>query len=146
MSEIFGWYYLHTNNDLIFKRGADAIDDIRESDFCKDAWAWTGDRPCAWGLLVEANCVGANKLQINNLVEKWGCNNEDAKVYAEYLGIELGMEGTSFTAKKKDFIDLAVSPCGFGDSYLDAMSDLCKQLGYLSSKTWGTSFELLTAV
>lgn len=146
MGVIIGWFYLHTNNELIYKNDPDAITDIRESDFCKAAWLWDGSRGSAWAILIEASSIGANSDRIKELAEKWGCNNDDAKNYAKrQAGIVLEMDGNSFVAKRTDFVNLQESPCGFGESFLDAMSDLCKQLGYVRGKTWGNSFaNLLT--
>jgi hypothetical protein len=146
MGVIIGWFYLHTNNELIYKNDPDAITDIRESDFCKAAWSWNGSRGCAWAILIEAGSIGANKDRIKELAQKWGCNNDDAKNYAEHqAGIILEMDASAFVAKRTDFVNLQESPCGFGESFLDAMSDLCKQLGYVGGKTWGNSFaNLLT--
>ena len=32
------------------------------------------------------------------------------------------------------------SPCGVGSNYLEAMADLCNQLGYVGGKMWNTTF------
>lgn len=59
---IEGYYYLHVNKDLIYKRGSDSIIDIRESDFCDSAWAFQPeDRAVAWGMLVEALSLDAKQ-------------------------------------------------------------------------------------
>lgn len=138
-----GWYYLHTNKELIYKNYPDAIADIRESDFCTSAWPWDGTPQSAWRILVEANALGANKDRIQELIPKWGCSNEDAFNYADYLGIDIGMDGNAHYARKKDFVNLQESPCGFGDSYLEAMSDLANQLGFKGGKLWNSDFQLL---
>jgi hypothetical protein len=56
------------------------------------------------------------------------------------------VDDTAFCATKKDFVNLQESPIGFGDSCLEAMADLCKQLGYKPSKMWGNSFRNLLAI
>jgi hypothetical protein len=124
---ITGYYYLHVNKDLIYKRGEDAILDIERSDLCQLAWPWDGTRGMAWCILVQASASGAKEERIKELSEKWNCNNEDAPNYATRVGLEIGKDGDSYFARSKDFIDLQQSPCGFGKSYLEAMVELTKQ-------------------
>lgn len=142
---IQGWYYLHTNKQLIYKNSPDAIDDIRESDFCESAWAWDGERPTAWGILVEALSLGADKERVKELAEKWGCTDTDADNYAAYLGIDIGMDGSAHYARKRDFGNAQENPVGFGDSFLEAMAQLAKELGYAGGKMWNHTFKTLTA-
>lgn len=140
---IIGWYYLHENKNLIYKNYSDAICDIRESDLCHSAWAWDGKRTTAWQILVESLSLGANKNRINELSELWNCNDEDAKKYAEYLGIEIGEDGSAKYAKQKNFINLQESKCGFGNTFLEALADLCKQFDFKGGKIWNVTFEQL---
>jgi hypothetical protein len=145
---IQGWYYLHTNGDLIYKRelGGTAAD-IRESDFARALWPLDpNDREMAWAIIVEGLAAGANPERIKELADKWGCDNEDALMYAEYVGCVLGVDGNQKTATRKDFEDLQLSPAGFGDTYLEAMAALCKELGYKPSKMWGSTFKNLLAI
>jgi hypothetical protein len=145
---IQGWYYLHQNGDLIYKRElGETAADIRESPFAIGLWPIDRtNRMDAWSLLIEAFAVGAKKERIFELAEKWGCTNEDAIIYAERCGVLLSVDDTAFCATKKDFVNLQESPIGFGDSCLEAMADLCKQLGYKPSKMWGNSFRNLLAI
>lgn len=138
---IHGYYYLHENKELIYKNNPDAITDIRDSDLCKSAWAWDGERPTAWQILVEALSLGARKERIKELAEKWKCDDKDAFNYAEYLGIDLGTDGSSMVAKRKDFVNLQESICGFGETYLEAIANLCKQHGFTGGKMWNLSFK-----
>jgi len=136
-----GWYYLHENGELIYKRElGEKATGISEGPFAIGLWPVDpADRGCAWNMLIEALAAGARKEGIIELAEKWKCTNDDAKVYAEHYGVLLSMDGTAFCATRKDFINLQESPAGFGDSYLEAMADLCKQLGYKPSKVWGNN-------
>ena len=139
---IEGWYYLHKNGDMIYKRelgGTDA--DIRESSFAKMLWPFDpNDRAGAWRIVVEGLACGATKERITELAEKWGCNDEDAKKYAEYLGANLQMDGNSWCATRGDFVNLQESPAGFGDTALEALADLCGNLEFRPSKMWGATF------
>ena len=126
-----GWYYLHTNGDLIYKKelgGTHA--DIRESNFAKAIWPIDpSDRENAWRIVVESLAAGAKKERVTELAEKWGCNNEDAKVYAERIGVNLFLDGDQWCATRTDFTNLQESPAGFGDTCLEAMAKLCEALG-----------------
>lgn len=145
---IEGWYYLHTNGDLIYKRDLDGtVADIRDSDFAKDLWPCDPtDRKCAWNVCVEALAAGARPERIKVLAEKWGLDDEDAQTYAEYIGCKLERDGDSWHASRLDHVNLQESENGFGDTCLEAMAELAKDLGYKPSKMWGASFEDLLKV
>lgn len=138
-----GWYYLHTNNELIYKSDSEAIADIRESDFARAAWPIDpSDREGAWNLLVEALSLGAKKERVLELAKKWGCDNEDAESYAERVGVVLELDGNAWCAHRKDFENLQESPAGFGDTKLEAMAELCHTLEYKADKLgWGATFK-----
>ena len=139
---IVGYYYLHTNGDLIYRSGSDSAADIRDSSFAVGLWPIdVEDREGAWNLLVEALASGVSLERIKELAVKWGCDDEDAANYAGRIGCVLGEDCGDKIAMKNDFEDLHNSPCGFGDTYLEAMADLAKQLGYKPSKMWGATFK-----
>lgn len=139
--ELQGWYYLHTNGDLIYKNSPNAIQDIRESDLCHSAWPFVNSRDNAWGILVEANSLFTRKERIKELTEKWNCNDTDAINYAKFIGIEVGIDGNKCFAHRADFTNIQESPIGYGDTYLDAMSELAKNLGYSGGKMWSSTFQ-----
>lgn len=137
-----GWYYLHTNGELIYKRelGGTAAD-IRESPFARAMWPCDPeDREGAWRILVEALALGCSLARIRELADKWGCTDEDARVYAERVGCNLFPDGNAWCATRTDFEDLQSSPAGFGDTCLEAMAELCKELGFKGGKTWNAAF------
>jgi len=139
------FYYLHQNGELIHKIDYPGIEaDFRESDLVIAFWPLnTADRSTAWGLLVEALAAGASESRIDELAEKWNCDNEDAIKYVDYLGIELKMDGDQYCATRRDFVNLQDSPAGFGETALQAFSDLAKILGYRPAKMWGNTFQQL---
>ena len=63
---IIGWYYLHTNGDLLYKRELEGTAaDIRESSFAKMLWPVDSeDRAGAWRIVVEALACGANPERV----------------------------------------------------------------------------------
>jgi hypothetical protein len=145
---IIGWYYLHANGDLIYKRDLDGtVADIRESDFARALWPMDPeDRAGAWRILVEASALKANPERVKALAEKWGCTDEDAKHYADHIGIDLFMDGNAWAATRKDFINLQESPAGFGATCLAAMTELCAELGYRGGKMWNATFHDLVKI
>ena len=141
---ITGFYYLHTNGDLIFKHNLPGTAaDIRESDFAVMLWpADVEDRECAWRILVEALACGAKLDRVQELAAKWHCNNDDAQIYANRIGAHLSLDGNRWYAarKDKDSMVLWKPPVGFGNTALEAMSSLCQLLGYKPQKMWGATF------
>ncbi len=145
---IVGWYYLHENRSLIYKRelGGTAAD-IRESSFALAMWPYDPqDRAGAWTILVEALAAGANPQQIAELSAVWEFDDTDAPNYAKRVGALLGKDGNAWCATRRDFTNLQESPAGFGDTALEAMAVLCKELGYKPSKMWGPTFASLLTV
>lgn len=141
-----GWYYLHTNGDLVYKRElGETAADLRESDFVKMFWRFDPlDRECAWNILIESLSLGAKIERVTELAQKWMCNNEDADRYATRVGCALSVDGNQYMATRTDFDNLQESPAGFGDTKLEAMADLCQALGaFRPQKTWGMTFRQL---
>lgn len=140
-----GYYYLHTNGELIYKRALDGIEaDFRESDFVRMFWpCGTTNRQDAWTILVEASALNANPQRISELTKKWGCSDDDARIYADRIKAKVFKDGDKFCATRRDFINIQESPCGFGDTILQALSELARALGFAKKhgKTWGASFE-----
>lgn len=139
---IQGWYYLHTNGSVIYKRelGGTAAD-IRESDFARCMWPFDpSDREGAWRICIEALALGADAARVRQLADLWHCNDEDAEVYAARSGCDLTLDGNKWCATAFDFVDLQASPAGFGATKLEAMAGLCKELGFKGGKIWQTSF------
>lgn len=142
---IIGWYYLHTNGDLIYKReiGGTAAD-IRESDFARGLWPMDPeDRAGAWRICVEGLAAGANPARVKELASKWHCDEADAPNYAKHLNGDIFMDGNQWCAVGPGFRDLQQDHAGFGDTPVEAFADLCKTLGYKASKMWGHTFQSL---
>lgn len=142
---ISGYYYLHVNNSLIYKPYDEGrVADFRESDMVRAFWPMNpSDRENAWTILVEGMAAGADRGRVKELAEKWQCNDEDAEIYAERVGITLFMDGDKWCATGPGFINLQEFKAGFGDTCLEAMANLAKDLGYKPSKMWGHSFHSL---
>jgi hypothetical protein len=139
---IQGWYYLHTNGNVIYKRelGGTAAD-IRDSDFARSMWPFDpSDRECVWRICIEALALGADAERVHDLAELWHCDNDDAAVYARRVGCELAMDGDQFCATDRHHVDLQVSPAGFGHTALEAMAELCKALGFKGGNMWCATF------
>lgn len=140
------WYYLHENGELICKKDLDGIvQDFRESDFVRAFWQIRDEssREDAWTILVEAMALKSDKERLKQLAKKWDCDDEDAQIYARRVGVKLFIDGDTKCAAKTGFIDLQSSPCGFGETYLEAMADLCHRLGFKDGKMWNKTFAQL---
>lgn len=139
---IIGWYYLHTDGSLIFKRDFDGVAaDIRESDFARCMWPMDpSDREGAWNICVEGLALGANPARVAELAVKWGCDDDDADHYAARLGVRLDRDGDKWCATGPGFENLQESPAGFGDTKLEAMAGLAKDIGVPAGKMWRTTF------
>ena len=140
---IEGYYYLHTNGSLIYKRNLDngMEADFRESDLVRAFWPIdVTDRETCWRILIEASALGAKPERIDELADIWQCNDDDARIYAQRVGCELFMDGDQWCATDRHFVNLQESPAGFGKTCLSAMAALCKDLGYRGGKTLGPTF------
>lgn len=137
--QILGWFYLHTNGELIFKNHNDAIKGIQESDLCKTAWAWDGSELYAWLIVIEALALDVDRKRVFELATTWKLDDEAAETLAKEIGIEIGIDTeTTKYARRADYNDdPAHNPCGFGPTYLEAMADLCKLLEF----TGGTNVD-----
>lgn len=136
-----GWYYLHENGELIYKPDPAACADIRDSDLARGLWPLDPqNRPGAWTIVVEGLAAGARPERIADLARQWACDDTDAAHYAKHIGAHLFHDGNAWCATRGDFIDLIQSPAGFGETALDALAALAKELGYRPSKMWGATF------
>jgi hypothetical protein len=81
-----GFYYLHENGDLIWRRFAPEQD---AGGFVRHVWPVENSRFCAWRIVVEALALGATRERIDALADKWGLTDSDAKVYASRIGLNL---------------------------------------------------------
>lgn len=139
---IDGYYYLHTNGKLIYKKYIDdkMVDDFIESDFVLNFWPMDfSDRMCAWRLIVEALASGAERGGVFDLASKWLCDDKDAKIYASKIGVNLFENEGVFVCRTRNNI----ANQGEGVTALHALADLCKKVGYKPNKTFKHSFENL---
>jgi len=139
---IEGYYYLHTNGDLIYKRDLDGtVADLRDSDFVVAFWPFDPEsRGGAWRIVVEAEVAGANPDRIQHLARHWGCDDEDAAMYASTLGVQLEKVNGRWRAT---VTKAAGTYYGEGVTALEAFQRLASIIGYRPSKMWGKEFHRL---
>jgi len=120
-----GYFYLHANGDLIWKRFRP-----EPSPFVRRIWAVSsGDpRTNAWLIAVEALALGAPKERIFELKEKWGLSDDEAQEFAKKFDLRLYLDGDQWCATRNDFVNLQESDAGFGPTALEALSELVKAL------------------
>jgi hypothetical protein len=140
-----GWYYMHKNGALIYKRElGDTHADLRESDLVRGMWPFdSNDRETVWRIAVEAGAAGVAGARIRELADLWKLTDQDAQRYVETLGGELYMDGDQWCAVGPGFRDLQQDDAGFGTTALEALTELCKAVGYKPSKMWGDTFKSL---
>ena len=138
-----GWMYLHQNGNLIYKRNLDnsTREDIQSSDFSRAVWPFDkSNRLDAWTILVEAGAVNADKARITELAQEWQCTDTDASVYAECVGIRLQhIANTWWALPSRQDSHYA----GYGESALDALIMLCREMHFKASKHSANTFEAL---
>ena len=118
-----GFYYLHTNGELIFKK----FEPESDSPFVQKVWAVDPmDRGNAWIICIEALAMGANRSRVMELAEKWSLTDEDAQEFTGRSGLRLFMDGDQWCATFEDFTNLQESQTGFGRTALEALSELAR--------------------
>ncbi|GAG54003.1 unnamed protein product [marine sediment metagenome] len=124
-----GYYYLHTDGDLIYKNAliVDSDPAYFDSPFVKKYWFFDSEqRFDAWHICIEALALGAKKKRVFELKEKWGLTDEDGKKFAEVAKLKIFKDGDKFCAAFDDFIDIPESQCGFGDTALETFAELAR--------------------
>jgi len=121
---ITGWYYLHTNGNLIYKKDMPGIiEDFIKSDFVKRYWSVDLEkRENAWTILVEALAAGADRNRIDELANKWNCDDNDAQIFAAIRCVMLTKKELKWNASK-DRVTCTGNTC------LGAMARLAKMFG-----------------
>lgn len=128
-----GWYYLHTNGDLIFKRWEP---EVEPGGFVRKVWPVnTGYRADAWTVAIEALALGARRDRIDGLVKAWGLTNVDGRVYADRAGFTLDYDEDSsrWRAYNRD-IHTGPDRVGSGATVLESLADLAR-LGFTGATT-----------
>ncbi len=125
-----GFYYLHTEGNLIYKPAIVAEDpDYFDSPFVKKVWRLdVNDRLCAWRIVLEALSMGCNVGRARELAGKWRLTfknsiellkrtprNEVTQAMTEGMRIFikeiLGMEVEHFWAlTKEDWKEKSIEP------------------------------------
>lgn len=129
-----GWYYLHTNGELLFKSAAAGRPEVESGGFVRKVWPIdTSRRETAWLLCIEALALGARRERIDELAAKWGLTDEDAQRFiahatdkADQPVFKLFRDGSAWCATFADFTNLQESQAGFGAAALEALAELAK--------------------
>jgi hypothetical protein len=81
LEEEIGFYYLHSNGNLIYKPSTVVDDDSHyfDSPFVKHVWRIdTKDRASAWRVVLEGPTMHCSIPRAKELAEKWGLTFEDS--------------------------------------------------------------------
>jgi hypothetical protein len=97
---IAGYYYLHENGAVIYKRAAPGVvSDFENSTLVKCWWpVEPSDRRGAWRILIESCARGASPDAVARLAHNWLCDDDDAAEYARREGIELHDDAGEYVA------------------------------------------------
>lgn len=97
---IAGYYYLHANGAVLFRRAAPGlVSDFENSDFVKCWWPCEpSDRRGAWRILIEATARGADAESVARLARTWHCDDKDAAQYCQREGIDLTEQAGEYVA------------------------------------------------
>lgn len=125
-----GYYYLHTNGDVIYKKRLDdaQMADFHESPFVVHVWQFDPEeRAVAYVIVAEASALGAKPERIEELIAHWNITDEDAQVFAERTHMVLKHDDDHwdcfFEGAPLDGEDPQV---GQGKRAIDAIIALCK--------------------
>ena len=78
---VTGWYYLHTNGDLIYKR-MEARPEEEPGGFVRKVWPMDpSNRLHAWRIAVEGLHLGARVERVKELMERWFLTVSDLPAY-----------------------------------------------------------------
>ncbi len=83
-----GYYYLHTNGDLIYKNAyvVDSDPEYFTSPFVRKFWCIrTDNRSDAWTVILEALALGCNVDRAKELINEWGLNKQDSFMMLNFL-------------------------------------------------------------
>jgi hypothetical protein len=126
-----GYYYLHTDGALLFKRelpGTHA--DLMESSFVKAFWSVDpSDRECAWRIILDSLALAAREDRVFPLADKWGCNAVDAEVLLGRLGLKSIYDAPFWLVVERDFVDSNGMPFGTNVNILRAIVDFAGKVG-----------------
>jgi hypothetical protein len=120
-----GYYYLHTNGALIWKKFRPEDD----SPFVRRVWGVdVRSRFSAWVVAIEALALGADRTRIDELAAKWGLTDEDGQEFVRRSNgkFRLFRDGDQWCAVFDDFVNLQESKAGFGETCLEALAELAK--------------------
>lgn len=130
-NEILGYYYLHVNGNLIWKRYIDdkQEEEIYNSDLVKKFWTIReNERESLWAVAIEAYCWGneVTAPQVEEFSIKHNLSNLDGEFFAERAGMYVAQSSDSVYTV--GFIgDIGATPqIGTGKNALKAFIDLAR--------------------
>ena len=123
-----GYYYLHTNGDLIHKSKHADTSDFEESDFVKQWWVIDLEsRMDVYNMLIRASMLGVKKERVAKLIKHWNITDSDAENYVDGVGLVWKMDGNAFCVHSPNFTNLQENNAGFGDTLFEAICDFLTQ-------------------
>jgi hypothetical protein len=127
-----GYYYLHVDGKLLFKRELPGTrEDLLESTFVTAFWPVDpSDRECAWRIILDSQALGAPEERIRKLADKWGCGTDDAEILLKRLGLKLLYDAPVWLVVDRDFVEFdGIMPIGSSASVIEAIIDFFRAVG-----------------
>lgn len=140
---IFGHHYLFDNREFAYSDGPEIPPDILKDPHCIAIWPWAADtRLLVWNTLIQAAALGLDTDRVDELQEKWYCDDKDAIMCAKTLGLSAEQYSHNY-AVYDPFVPFVHRIIGEGPSYLWAFASLCKELGYKGGKHYNPQFGVM---
>jgi hypothetical protein len=80
--------------------------------------------------------MGVTRAEVLRVLESNKFEIDDCVNYINFLNARLSKDGDQWCVTRGDFVDLQVSPAGFGDTPMDALADLLKDVGFKGRGMW----------
>lgn len=128
------WMYLHVHGTLHFKQCY--ADELLDSPFVRCYWPCDNSRQSLWQVAIESLAMGVSRAEVLRVLESNKFEIDDCVNYINFLNARLSKDGNQWCVTRGDFVNLEVSPSGFGDTPMDALADLLKNVGFKGRGMW----------
>jgi hypothetical protein len=119
-----GYYVMYADGQL---EHLPRLGDCTRTDELIYLWPFADDRrDLAWRIVVEATAANAQEPRIEELCQLWSTDNDDARNYAQVVGVKLHSTRRQWTAR----VSGSSMPFGRGKTARHAFATLAVKLGW----------------
>jgi len=94
-------------------------------------------------VVIESLAMGVSMAHVMEVLEDNHIDADDCVNYINYLGAKLSKDGNEWCVTRGDFINLQESPSGFGNTPMDALTNLLNNSGFKHRHVWGDDINSL---